>query len=347
MHAHPFITAALIVGSIAAPLAVRAADPEPLSISVTRAKAPAEASAMPSILRALAARQQPDGGWSADGYEPASATAHAVICFLGEGCNPLSTHPHATVVASGLRRLVALLDGRGVASRAVATQALVSMALAEAAALSGDAGFLAAGRRACTALLAQRLGNGAWPAEHGAGDARADARATALALMALRSAGVAQLAKPTDQAASDAWFQTTWSRWNAAPGPARFPARVDGQAAVEAGAPQDLAAATVLAAFARPSDHEALTALGEAALAAQSLPDPESRWLLTLGLFLEHDPDRWASWRERMQAALDRDLVRTGPDAGCWLVDGRVDVVSTARLGLVQAMLLRKDGQGR
>ena len=287
-----------------------------------------------SWARYLVRCQEPDGRWSAveHGRAPAAgdalATSLCTLAYLGNGhTHRYGTHKHT--VDRALRWLKDWQPGDTTTSPApVLDRALVSMALAEAYAVSRDFTLRRHAERSLQALLELRTPRGGWGLA--AGDAP-DAFTTSHAVLACHTATLAMLELPPGVLAEAAAFLAGLQSPDGSTG---FRARGQGLS-LTAGDPEQalpLPLFSAGAAFSRLCAGESGGTVGLRQLRDQLLaappharrPDPAYWWLATHAVF-RLGAEAWKAWEPQLLEAvllLQREeppeLAGSWDPAGLW-----------------------------
>jgi hypothetical protein len=136
-------------------------------------------------LALLAQMQQSDGSWP---IEP-EASPLACLAFLGAGYDHITPNQHRKT----LRAAIGHLASRPPRAGSIAERALCASALCEAYAMTSDSKLKPLCKERITSLLADRQQHGGWSVP---GEPSPDWRATALAILAWRSAFGGDIATP-------------------------------------------------------------------------------------------------------------------------------------------------------
>ncbi|MBA2481744.1 MAG: terpene cyclase/mutase family protein [Planctomycetes bacterium] len=215
-------------------------------------------SAVDASLRWLKKHQSPNGMWDPVSY-PANCTedpkcepgapgwvgkeegatvacsGYGVLCFLGAGYDHQTPNKYKQTVKKGLDYLVTVQKQDGRLGITNYENAIATMALAEAFAMTGDPALKGPAQRGVTAIIASqnqnpkprgapgKAGDGKESAYSGTGlgwdyfipSMRNDTSITGWNVMALKSAVAAQLDVGTSMAGAHTWLVDTWSRANA------------------------------------------------------------------------------------------------------------------------------------
>lgn len=118
-------------------------------------------------LKWLAGKQDADGGWTFDGQskaDRAAATGIVLMAFLGAGHGPDAKDVHGKVVTAGLKYLRAAqkADGTFTTASVSYANAIATIALCEAAGMTGDAGTKKAAQGAINSLVKAQGPDGSW-----------------------------------------------------------------------------------------------------------------------------------------------------------------------------------------
>ncbi|MCX8039951.1 MAG: terpene cyclase/mutase family protein [Planctomycetota bacterium] len=208
----------------------------------------ASESAVEAALRWFKKHQSPDGSWRASDYfqnctddgpkcepgknhrngenENAGLTGLALLCFLGAGYDHQTPNKYKQVVKKGIDWLLAHQQPNGLFMDAYTyEQAIATMALAEAYAMTGDAALKQPAQRAVDVILARRMPlpeNHAFRSEDGQpirglgwGDYRetegtAHASACGWSIQALKSAHSAGLDVKDGLRGARVWLRHAW-----------------------------------------------------------------------------------------------------------------------------------------
>jgi hypothetical protein len=208
-------------------------------------------SAVDAALRWFKKHQSPNGQWDAVKYpsnctedpkcEPGvvnhgtveganvAMTGYAVLCFLGAGYDHQTPNKYKMVVKKGLDYLVSVQDGTGRLGPRNYENAVATMALAEAYAMTGDAALKDPAQKAVNSVLAcenqadgaakdpnakdQGYGNGfGW--DYVGPDMRNDSSVTGWNVMALKSALAGQLNVGNGMEGAKRWLDVVWKAQN-------------------------------------------------------------------------------------------------------------------------------------
>ncbi|MBA3708349.1 MAG: terpene cyclase/mutase family protein [Planctomycetes bacterium] len=224
-------------------------------------------SAVDASLRWFKKHQSPNGMWDFAAYpanctedpkcEPGvnswadrtatvGITGYAVLCFLGAGYDHQTPNKYKQTVKKGLDYLLSIQKPDGVLGTSNYENAVATMALAEAYAMTGDPALKAPAQHATDSILARQnrdLANaGAKDAGYGNGfgwdyfgpTARNDSSVTGWNVMALKSCLAAQLSIGTGMEGAKVWLEQTWKATNPEwakldpyTGQSRFPYTID------------------------------------------------------------------------------------------------------------------------
>ncbi len=324
--------------------------------------------AVEAALRWFKRHQDPSGCWSVGSYErncpsvpkcepvnvldgdhsfTCAMTGCALLCFLGAGYDQVGMSTYREVVRKGIRYLAAAQRGDGSFGNNNYTNAIATMALAEASALSPDRRLQDTVRRASRLLIRRQNragddadlgGNAGW--DYIGPDQRNDSSVSGWCVMALVSARRAGIDVGSSLERATRWLDVTWRCKNPSwqgldveQGVAEFPYTFTSEANMTVGGEPttgglDLAGVgAVTAAFLpHPGSDTELATLGRHILATH-LPQDGSfnRYYVyygSLALFQEVGK-AWSNWNTAMQKTLIASQ-RRGPDcfAGSW-DDGR------------------------
>ncbi len=279
-------------------------------------------------LRWLAAHQSDDGRWSASGFDAkceqcggqsnaridAALTGLAVLAFLGADHTHEREGPYRDTVARALRWLVdrQAPDGGFLSEETMYTQGIVTIALTEAFAMTGDPWLESPARRATDFVVQARNRElGGWryaPGQFG------DTSVTGWQVMALASARRARIDVPAEAL-------THVHRWMDA---VRHPT-LPGRYAYQPGR-QYTNAMTAEGMFIRQllgAHREERAQAGSALFLLENLPDWENApdtyyWYYgTLAMFHHQGPE-WDRWNAALKNALLSSQHRSGPATGSW-----------------------------
>lgn len=312
------------------------ADARMLRVAAGGATKASESAVLASI-RALSARQQPDGSWptgmttEAGALSPVGATGLALLSYLGAGYSQLSKdeYPDPTnpgrlfkmgeIVKKGLQWLLSHQGadgflGAGSGDR-ILNHAIGALALSEAYGMTASAPLLEPAQAAINSLASRQSGNGGW---HRSESTRAgEVLTSAFAVMALKSAQLSELTMPGSSPANALGFFTGLTGENGLPGATPTRAEVGGWMLAKMFLRRDKGDATLTAG---------------ASWLVNRVPSWEQGdflgWYLTsLALFQYDGPDGplWKLWH---QPSKDLLLPRQAQD-GSWAV-GADSVIPTA-----------------
>jgi hypothetical protein len=175
---------------------------------------------------------EPGGGDHGAGVDVAT-TGYAVLCFLGAGYDHQTPNKYRTVVKKGLDYLISIQGADGYLGGRNYENAVASMALAEAYAMTGDPALKDPAQKGINMVLAHQNSTGApVPADakdakrktegYGNGfgwdyvgpDQRNDSSVTGWNVMALKSALAGQLNVGTGMDGAKRWLETVWKATN-------------------------------------------------------------------------------------------------------------------------------------
>jgi hypothetical protein len=178
---------------------------------------------------------EPGGGNHAGNIE-AAMTGYAVLCFLGAGYDHQTPNKYKNVVKKGIDYLVSIQGPTGMIGERNYENAIATMALAEAYAMTGDPALKAPAQHGVDAVLAHQnqvsAPAAAAPAApvdpakknegYGTGfgwdyvgpDARNDSSVTGWNVMALKSALAGQLNIGNGMEGAKRWLDTVWKATN-------------------------------------------------------------------------------------------------------------------------------------
>lgn len=279
-------------------------------------------------LRWLAAHQSDDGRWSASGFDSGceqcgghstaridtALTGLAVLAFLGADHTHEREGPYRDTVARALRWLAdqQTPDGGFLREETMYTQGIVTIALTEAFAMTGDPWLEGPARRAADFVVQARNRElGGWryaPGQFG------DTSVTGWQVMALASARRAKIDVPADAL-------THVHRWMDAVRHPTQPGRYayqPGRQYTNAMTAEGMFIRQLLGAH-RDDRHQA----GSALFLLENLPDWENApdtyyWYYgTLAMFHHQGPE-WDRWNRALQNALLPSQRRSGTAAGSW-----------------------------
>ena len=218
----------------------------------------ASESAVDAALRWFKKHQSPNGSWEAVNYfanctddgpkcEPGkdsagkttvALTGYALLCFLGAGFDHQTPNKYRPTVKKGIDYLVAVQDNNGMFGERNYENAIATMALAEAYAMTGDPALKGPAQKGVDIILKHQnqdggganakdpkdpkntanddkggYGNGlGW--DYSTPDSRNDSSVTGWNVMALKSAFAAQLNIGTGMEGAKHWLQKTWDVTN-------------------------------------------------------------------------------------------------------------------------------------
>ncbi|MBA3709510.1 MAG: terpene cyclase/mutase family protein [Planctomycetes bacterium] len=204
-------------------------------------------SAVDTALRWLKKHQSPNGMWDCEHYpencveaqrcEPGKhwledqcevgLTGFAVLCYLGAGYDHQTPNKYKVTDKKGLDYLISIQNANGYIGRRNYENAVATMALAEAFAMTGDPALRGPAQNGVNAILAcqnQDLAPGAAPKESGYGNgfgwdyvsatARNDSSVTGWQVMALKSALAGGLNVGNGMDGAKKWLERTWKATN-------------------------------------------------------------------------------------------------------------------------------------
>ncbi len=203
-------------------------------------------------------------GKDREGKVDVAMTGYAILCFLGAGYDHQTPNKYKAVVKKGLDYLVSIQTADGMYGERNYENAVATMAVAEAFAMTGDPALKDPAQKGVNAVLAHQnqaggaagdkkaegYGNGlGW--DYVGPDNRNDSSVTGWNVMALKSALAGQLNVGNGMEGAKRWLEKTWKATNpdwakldAYKGESRFPYTFDGAseavdiaAAPAAGAP--------------------------------------------------------------------------------------------------------------
>ena len=298
--------------------------------------------AMPSNLATVAGWQHTDGSWSEDdsGHGVADEQAHQSLCtglgvltFLGAGYDQVTKNAYRRSVQLGLNWICSHQRADGSFPGPLIDNAIQSMALSEALALTDDPSIRDAAYRGIQALLARRVMSPAplkvraWPDP----DGRISTSANTWCIMAVKSALGAQLLRDREALAeSSAWLAATWLAANpqtTGPGARAKPcaASMDFSHAPAIATGSDLYGGLAAAVFLSKGKTEPIVAsllpqlLSETADATSHL-DASERLMRTYAMFEFGDREAFLAWKAACKQTLAAQRQTSGPLEGGWNV---------------------------
>ncbi len=185
--------------------------------------------------------QSPNGMWDADGYfsnctddgpkgEPGknqsgdtdiAITGYAILCFLGDGYDPVTPSKYRPTVRKAVEWLVANQKPDGLLGERNYEHAIATMALAQAYGMSPAPWMREPTQKAVDVILARQNRDPAAQApydrlgwDYVKANARNDASVTGWNIMALKSAMVAGLKVGEGLSGSKAWLERSWTAAN-------------------------------------------------------------------------------------------------------------------------------------
>jgi len=291
-------------------------------------------------LTAIARWQHADGSWSESVTSAANdelpnqnfCTGMGLLAFIGAGYDQVTPNIHRQTVLSGLTWIIAHQHADGSFPGSLIDNAVQSMALSEAYAMTDDPNIRDAAYRGIQALLARRVmipalqKVRAWPDA----DGRFSTRANTFCIMAVKSAIGAQLLaeEPVIEECA-AWLVASWHATTAqpsAPGaqPSAFPAYVDYAHGPAIATGSDLHGALTSTIFLSKS---ALIKPLVASLVPQLLSektdaeahlDVTDRWFRSFDLFEYGSTEQFLAWGAACKQSLAAQQVHEGPLKGGW-----------------------------
>lgn len=281
--------------------------------------------------------QKPEGlgTWSGPSADRCG-TALSLLTFLGAGYDHKTPNKFKPVLRTGLDWLRQQLAADGTADGDPVVQACVTMALAEAYAMTSDPELRQPAQSAIDRLLGMQHAVGGWAASGRAEDPRLDGPASAWCVMALKSAYAGGLNVREGLERAKRYLETAWRAANPVPGLlTTFPGTFDAVAGT-AHEPACTAAGAMMAVYLgyRAGDQmlESLVdTLAESPPRAVPL-DPMTLLWGNLAMF-QVGGERWQLWNFVVRDFLVAQQRRDEPHDGSW--DPALFGASGARWGRV------------
>jgi hypothetical protein len=273
----------------------------------------------------------------------------ALLCYLGAGFDQVGASRYRGVVAKGLQWLISVQPEDGFFGRSNYANAIATMALCEAYALSRDPALRAPAERGIAAILRHQNHGSTSAREAGYGDRmgwdyigpsdRNDTSVTGWNVMALKSAHLAGLEVGQGLAGAISWLDATWEATNpqwqdvdANQGSSRFPYDFHSQTGAitlseEPSSMHDMASVGAVTAAFLPhtGSRRELASMARYIVDNQmgaTAAQPYYRYYATLALFQLGGP-LWKTWNAVMREQLVTSQRR---HAGC--LDGSWDAQS-------------------
>jgi len=307
---------------------------------------------------AIARWQHADGSWSEtpasdlnDGPNQNFCTGLAVLGFLGAGYDHLTPNVHRQTVLNGLTWICSHQRADGSFPGSLIDNAVQSMALSEAFAMTNDPNIRTAARRGIQALLARRvmiaspLKAQAWPDI----DGRISTRTNTFCILAVKSAMAAQLL-PDGTVLNEcaAWLLATWQAATphgagTGPCPTAFPAYMDFAHVPAIATGSDLHAGLTAAVFLsknpliQPVVASLVPQLLSESIAAPAPLDGVDQWFRTLDTFQFGNTEQFMAWSTGCKSRLAATEVHGGPLDGGW--DAQVSAVAPVSGPVSQSLL--------